>query len=91
MLHVQLVSVQFTDFLLSAGDYVYVYDGADATAPLLVSGSGNSLYGGPVFSTQIYMFVKFTSNSAGVSKGFSASYTSYPRRSTRLTRASMLM
>lgn len=82
-----LVSVQFTDFLLSAGDYVYVYDGADATAPLLVSGSGNSLYGGPVFSTQIYMFVKFTSNSAGVSKGFSASYTSYPPLMTACTAA----
>lgn len=72
---VQYMTLNFTAFDIAAGDTLYVYDGMDATAPLLGSFSGSSL---PVSvtSTSNYLYVNFVSNETTSGSGFQAEYTS---------------
>lgn len=56
-------------------DYVRIYDGIDATAPLLGSFSGNNIPN-PLTAGSGSMFVRFVSNNATNYSGFNASWTS---------------
>lgn len=67
------VTLSFDRFELNATDFVKIYDGADATAPLLATYTGTSLPAN-VTSTGSKMFVTFTSASGSSAKGFLASY-----------------
>jgi hypothetical protein len=52
-----------------------LYDGIDASAPLLASLSGIALSTSNYTSTQRYMYVSFTSDSSVTSIGFNATFT----------------
>jgi hypothetical protein len=71
--------IQFTRvyfYTESGDDYLRLHDGNNASASLITSLSG--YYGSSSYtytSTQRYMFVRFTSDSANVYRGFSATYT----------------
>ncbi|OFX17846.1 MAG: hypothetical protein A2033_05465, partial [Bacteroidetes bacterium GWA2_31_9] len=70
------VTLSFTDFgTESSYDLVNIYDGANASAPLLASYSGSSI---PfdVTSSGGKMFVNFTSDFSVNASGWSANYTS---------------
>jgi Zn-dependent metalloprotease len=70
------ITLDFTEMDLEVGnDMVTVYDGADENAPLLLSASGNMLPA-QVSSSDGVIFVHFTSDGAGVSQGWAATYTS---------------
>jgi Zn-dependent metalloprotease len=72
------VSINFTEFDTEANnDKVYVYDGADDTAPLLATWWGNTLP--PTITTSAgtgAMCIKFISNSNITASGWTANYTS---------------
>ncbi len=66
------IALDFTSFSTEAGvDYVKVYDGADTSAPLLGSFSGNNLPN-QLMSTGGSMLVHFTSSSSNTNSGWSA-------------------
>ncbi len=67
------ITLSFQRFNLGTGDEVTVYDGADASAPLLGTFTGNVLPPG-VISTGNRMFVRFQSDDADTAAGFFASY-----------------
>lgn len=76
----QIIILDFDDFNTeSCCDYVEIYDGSNSKAPLI-----KTLFGtfttppGGYNSSQRYMFVKFTSDSSTVRRGFSARYLSEP-------------
>ncbi|HRY33502.1 MAG TPA: C10 family peptidase [Bacteroidales bacterium] len=64
----------------SNNDVVTVYDGADASAPVLLTHSGSTLPSGTYTSTSNRMFITFTSNGSTAGEGFYASFRSnYPK------------
>jgi len=68
------IILDFTTFDTEAGvDFVYVYDGADTTAPLLGVFSG-SIIPAQLVSTGGSMMVHFVSNSSVTESGWSADY-----------------
>lgn len=67
----QFVSVRFTSFSLSSGDFLYVYDGDSTSAPLLGTYTGTTLPNTFQSSGECLTF-RFTSNSTGVSSGWTA-------------------
>jgi len=71
---VRTVTLSFDRFVLNASDFVKVYDGSDATAPLLGSFSGSALPA-TMSSTGSKMFITFTSATGSSANGFLASYT----------------
>jgi hypothetical protein len=75
---VQKVTLNFTRFATSNGDLVNVYDGGDATAPLLGTYSGDLTVMPTVTTTGPKMFITFTSDGSGTSNGWSANYTTTP-------------
>ncbi len=69
------ISLSFLDFNTEKdADYVVVYDGADASAPVLASFSGDSI-SGTVTSSGGSMFVEFYSNQTIKASGWTAEYT----------------
>lgn len=76
LLH-QVITLSFQVFNTeSCCDRVMLYDGIDASAPLLVSLSGTVSPTSYYSSTQRYMYVSFTSDSSVTAIGFNATYTS---------------
>jgi len=72
------ITLSFTNFdLENTFDFVNVYDGADATAPLLVSLTGTSLPA-DVTSTGAQLFVELSTDSTVTADGFEASWTANP-------------
>ena len=67
------ITLSFTHFDLASDDYVRVYDGVDATAPLLGEYTGNTIPAN-VSSTGNQMFVTFETNSSGTAPGFKAEF-----------------
>jgi hypothetical protein len=71
---VKTVTLDFDRFELNASDFVKVYNGINASAPLLGSFSGTALPSS-VTSTGPQMFITFTSASGSTANGFSATYS----------------
>jgi len=70
------ISLSFTSFDLENGnDYLWVYDGASTTDPLLGLYTGNTLPES-ISSSGGSMLILFTSNESITASGWSASYTS---------------
>ncbi len=67
------ITLMWTDFDLESGDFVRVYDGEDASAPLLGEYTGNTLPA-TVSSTGNQMFVIFETNGSGTAPGFKAEF-----------------
>ncbi len=67
------ITMSWTHFDLESGDFVRVYDGMDASAPLLGEYTGNTLPA-TVSSTGNQLFVSFESNSSGTAPGFKAEF-----------------
>lgn len=72
---IQSVTLTFLRFATQAGDEVKIYNGSDATAPLLGTYSGSTIPPA-VSTTSNQMFITFTSGSSGSAQGFLASYNS---------------
>lgn len=72
----QIIRITFNYLNTQSGnDFVQLYDGISSSNTLLASLSGSITSGTSYTSSGISMFVRFTSNSATVSNGFSATYT----------------
>jgi len=71
------VTLNFERFNLATSDAVNVYDGSNASAPLLGTYSGSSLPPS-VTSTGPQMFITFTTNSSVTAAGWYANYTTTP-------------
>ncbi len=72
------VTLRFAAFNLDAGDYLRVFDGADATGTPLHTGAG---FTGSIIPTDLTastgkMYLQFISNASGTLSGFEASWTS---------------
>jgi len=67
------VTLSFVRFNTLAGDEVKVYDGIDASAPLIANFSGTTVPS-PVTSTGPKMFVTFITDASGSAPGWLASY-----------------
>lgn len=74
------VNLTFSSFNLLSGDYLEIYDGSDATAPLLGVFTGNSLPGGTAGITAASgkMYIRFITDGSGVSSGFIAEWNATP-------------
>ncbi len=72
---VNTITLTFTRFVTLAGDIVNVYDGADATAPLIGTYSGTPGTMPAVTSTGPQMFITFTTDGSGTANGWLANYT----------------
>lgn len=73
------ITFKFTRFSTASDHFVKIYDGADASAPLLGSYSGNLTTMPSVTSTGPKMFITFSSTGTGTGQGWHANYstTSY--------------
>lgn len=69
------ITLSFTQFNTAAGDEVKVYDGADASAPLLATYSGQLTTMPTVTSTGPKMYISFTTDGSGGAPGWKAKYT----------------
>ncbi|MDD4603466.1 MAG: C10 family peptidase [Bacteroidales bacterium] len=69
------ITLKFTRFNTAVGDVVNVYDGADASAPLLGTFSGALTSMPSVISTGSKMFITFTSDGSTTAQGWMATYT----------------
>ena len=74
---IQSVALTFLRFDTKTGDEVKIYNGSDATAPLLGSYSGTTLPPA-ITTTSSQMFITFNSSSSGSAQGFLATYTNIP-------------
>ncbi|MEI7661859.1 MAG: C10 family peptidase [Bacteroidota bacterium] len=72
---ISTITLTFARFATATGDEVKVYDGADATAPLIGIYSGTPGTMPVVSSTGPRMFITFTTNGSGTSNGWMANYT----------------
>ncbi len=76
------IKLSFSVFDLENGyDFLQIYDGGDATAPLLYSGSGNTLPH-DLIAYSGRMFLKFTSDGSIAQSGFEANWESFSSSST---------
>jgi len=74
---VSKITLSFDRFNLASGDVLSLYNGNDASAPLIGTYTGSSLPPNAV-STGPSMFVSFTSTSTSGSQGFEAQYNATP-------------
>ena len=74
---IQSVTLNFLRFETQTGDEVKIYNGADATAPLLGTYSGTAIPPA-ITTTSSKMFITFTSGGSGSGQGFLANYTNNP-------------
>lgn len=71
----QIITFTLTAFYTEYyGDYFYIYDGYNTSAPVLAALSG-SWSSSTWRSTQRFMFIRFTSNSYTTYSGFNATYS----------------
>ncbi|MEP7128039.1 MAG: PKD domain-containing protein, partial [Chitinophagales bacterium] len=71
------ITLTFSAFASQANnDFLKVYDGVDASAPLLLSVSGFPFPYPSVTGTSGKLFITWTSNSSQTNSGYAASYTS---------------
>ncbi|MFN2395377.1 MAG: gliding motility-associated C-terminal domain-containing protein [Bacteroidales bacterium] len=66
------IKMSFIFFQLGEGDYLYVYDGEDETAPLIIQAGGNELAGGEIFSTGSSLHFRFESSPGETGLGWLA-------------------
>ena len=71
MARVELVFLYFRT--ASSADYVKVYDGGSSASPLIGTFSGSSLPA-PIMSSSNKLYATFTTDGAGISAGFTATY-----------------
>ncbi len=69
------ITLSFSAFSTAANDMVKVYDGADASAPLIGSFSGVLTTLPAVTSTGPHMFITFTTDGSGTAPGWKAKYS----------------
>jgi len=62
-------------------DFVYLYDGIDTTAPMMIALSGNVSPDSLYTTTQHNMFITFSSDGSVTYNGFIAKYTTTGRLS----------
>ena len=71
------ITLSFNSFQLEDYyDYLYVYDGTDATGALLLSATGSYTIPSPVTATSGAMYIVFTSDDSVIYPGFEAHWTS---------------
>ncbi|MEO8147357.1 MAG: CUB domain-containing protein [Bacteroidia bacterium] len=70
----QCVSVQFTSFDVKAGDYLYIWDGANTSAPLIrqFTNAGPPSLQTPILASSGCLTFRFVSNNTNVGAGWSA-------------------
>lgn len=79
------ITIEFLNFNTDTEDSVSIYDGQDATAPLLGSFSGSTIPG-DVISTGNQLFITFESDATGENAGFLARfYSEIPDYCTNMT------
>jgi hypothetical protein len=71
---ISTITLNFERFNLATGDEVKIYDGANASAPLLGTYTGSSLPPATI-STGSNLFVTFNSNGSGTAPGWLANFT----------------
>lgn len=69
----ETVLLNFTEFDLAAGDYLYVHDGMDANAPLIAQLTGNAVPG-EIQSGGPEMFLRFSSDAEDEAGGFAFTF-----------------
>lgn len=67
-----VLQVFFENFQLGAGDILYVYDGPNASAPLLFQATGNQLHGINVYASNGCLHFRFVSSPADQGNGWVA-------------------
>jgi len=73
----QVVKLTFTAFYTESGyDFVSLYNGYNSSSSRIVQLSGRHSDLPSYYSTQIYMFVNFRTNTATIYSGFIASFMS---------------
>ncbi len=72
---INTITLTFARFATAPGDLVRVYDGGDASAPLLGTYSGTPGTMPSVTSTGPKMFVTFVTDGSGTANGWMANYT----------------
>lgn len=79
----QPVSLHFTEFSTDVNDFVTIYDGRDATAPVLASFSGTLINPDTLItSTSGSLFLEFSTGTETGFKGFSSRYCTTPPEET---------
>ncbi len=68
------ITINFLEMDIANNDMIYIYDGADDSAPLLGSYNGNTPPGGSLTSSQGVMFIKFVSDASVTGEGFRIHY-----------------
>ncbi len=71
------LTLSFSQLDIQNADLLRIYDGTNASAPLLTTITGNSLPSN-VIATSGVMFLRFTSNPGGNRAGFTASWATSP-------------
>ncbi len=68
----QYLKLDFSFFDLGSGDFLYIYDGPDANAELLVAATGNELQAKQIWSTQSSLHIRFESSPSDTALGWRA-------------------
>ncbi len=68
------INLDFVRFDVDSGDSLYIYDGNDATAPLIGGYTGNTLPESIVSSSD-KMFINFVTSGQDVARGWTVNYT----------------
>ncbi len=75
----EYIRIRFLFFELAAGDTLYVYDGADKSAPLLATGTGNNLRGREFWAAGQVVFLRFVSDNVTTARGWMAKFGCFGR------------
>lgn len=67
-----VLQMSFENFQLGSGDVLYVYDGPDATAPLLFQATGNQLQGKLLYASNGCLHFRFVSSPTDQANGWKA-------------------
>jgi gliding motility-associated-like protein len=71
------VGLHFAAFELATGDFMYVYDGEDANAPLLITATGTQLLNQVIRSSGDALHIRFKSTSSSPAGGWEALIACY--------------
>ena len=67
------------EFAVNCSDYLAIYDGPDASSPLIVNTCGNDTMN-PIWSSQNSLYLEFYSSGLSSANGFLLSWTSIDGR-----------